>query len=153
MEVWRREPVCVWGRRCRVGYSDNGLESHLSLPLIFRKTLPTPSLSPYPLRAGPALQLFPTFTLHLPRPPHFYLSFSPITPSPGPCWVLRAAGQSCPHCPAMLAGGTIIPSAGQEREGCESTVRFCRHFKMLSDALTPQVTKHDLGCQVRGAGG
>lgn len=50
----------------------------------------------------------------------------------------------------MLAGGTTIPSAGREREGCESNVRFCRDFKMLSDALTPQVTKHDLGCQVRG---
>lgn len=45
-----------------------------------------------------------------------------------------------------------MAAAGQEKEESEYSV-FFRNFTTLADVQTPEVTRHDLGCQVRGTGG
>lgn len=52
----------------------------------------------------------------------------------------------------MRAGGTTIPAAGQEKEGSEYNAYF-KDFRKRADVLTPEVTEHDLGCQVRATVG
>lgn len=103
-----------------------------------------PSLSSYPLRGGPALPLFPTFTLQTPEASQLCLFLSPTASPPDLGWA-GGSGRKWPRCPAVPAGGTTISSVVQEKEGSERNVYFSRDFKMLADVLTPEVTKNEPG--------
>lgn len=140
------------GSGIQLGNSENPLLSLLCLSLAYWKThYPAPITFPLSSEGRPSPSTLSHFhspvSLGLPALPVFVTYFSP----PGPCWG-AAGSRGQKMAPATPAGGTTILSVGQERESSERNVYFSRDFKMLAGVLTLEVTKNDLGCQMRRAG-